>query len=266
LEPNEGRAIGALLTLETTYGNWFKAERDFRAGLAHHPDLPLLLDNVGLLLMDVGRSVAAVPYLSRMDRVRYLLPAADRHLILGLWSSGDLPGAEEALQQAIERWPQHGPIWRLRLQFLMHSGRPGEALALLDGPNRPPRISDEFVNIAKSTAKALLGTQSSTEAIKQNLQYLRSAPAAALLVAQRCAALGDGDTSFQLFGGYYFGAGRWASLAPPGGDQDRGAAPLFEPPMQPIWYDRRFAELLEKTGLENYWRESRTMPDFRRRV
>jgi hypothetical protein len=34
--------------------------------------------------------------------------------------------------------------------------------------------------------------------------------------------------------------------------------------MKAAWNDARFAPMLERIGLENYWQQSRSVPDFRR--
>jgi hypothetical protein len=34
--------------------------------------------------------------------------------------------------------------------------------------------------------------------------------------------------------------------------------------MRTLWSDPRFTRLLQRIGLEDYWRQSRTVPDFRR--
>jgi hypothetical protein len=71
-------------------------------------------------------------------------------------------------------------------------------------------------------------------------------------------------TAFAILGGYYFGEGDWSRVAPAAGDADRQTSPLFLPPMKSAWRDARFAQLLERIGLEEYWRKSGTRPDFRR--
>jgi hypothetical protein len=35
--------------------------------------------------------------------------------------------------------------------------------------------------------------------------------------------------------------------------------------MKAAWRDRSFARLLQRIGLEDYWRQTGTVPDFRRR-
>jgi hypothetical protein len=100
--------------------------------------------------------------------------------------------------------------------------------------------------------------------VAQNLSYLARAPSAALQLAQACVALGAAEAAFPIFDGYYFGEGKWAKLAPEGGDEDRITSPLFQPVMSSLWRTAEFGRLLERIGLEDYWRRSGTQPDFRR--
>ena len=105
---------------------------------------------------------------------------------------------------------------------------------------------------------------SRAEAVAQNLAYLKANPGPALAVAQACAAMDDRATSFELLHGYYFGEGKWAALAPPAGDQDRQTSPLFQPPMRKLWNDRKFAALVQRIGLNEYWKRSGSRPDYQR--
>jgi hypothetical protein len=114
------------------------------------------------------------------------------------------------------------------------------------------------------TAEALAGEAPAGAAVARNLEYLRSRPAAGLDAAQACVALGSPDAAFDIFQGYYFSEGDWRAVAPIGGDEDRITNPLFQPVMAPIWREARFDRLLERIGLNAYWRDTRTAPDFRR--
>ena len=69
---------------------------------------------------------------------------------------------------------------------------------------------------------------------------------------------------FAILDGYYFNQGEWAKVAPAAGDADRVTQALFLPPMKAAWNDRRFGLMLQRIGLEDYWRRSGTRPDFRR--
>lgn len=185
-------------------------------------------------------------------------------MIINLWAAGDLQAADEAVRTAAGRWPDQRQVWRTRIAYLMYSGRASEALASLeDKSSRPMAVLPDALATVTATARALAGQTGPTEAIAANLRFARANPERALTVAQAVAALGDADETFRLLDGYYFAQGDWSSLAPAGGDADRQSTPLFMPPMRPLWRDSRFAGLLERTGLEAYWRESGTRPDFR---
>jgi hypothetical protein len=51
---------------------------------------------------------------------------------------------------------------------------------------------------------------------------------------------------------------------PPGPLDPRPTDALFAPAVLSLRGDPRHASLLERTGLEDYWRKSGTLPDFRR--
>jgi hypothetical protein len=166
---------------------------------------------------------------------------------------------------AVEHWPQNAEIWRTRVPYLIYTGRPRDALEMLrEDAERPTEISDDFVRAMRATAEAIAGQRQTGWAVEEVLKFLRGNPPAALRVANACTALGVLDDAFAIFEGYYLGTGRWASVAPAAGDADRQTSALFLPPMKPAWRDPRFGELVQRIGLEDYWRQSGSVPDFRR--
>ncbi len=267
LDPNEFRALGALRLIEPVYRNWSAVERADRLALRKNPKVPILLFVMADMLGSVGRWVEASEFSRQLDRKKFLIPGADRKLVIDLWASGDLPAADRALDVAVRQWPQHPQIWRTRLAFLMYSGRPAEALAILENPSELPlELKAEYVAAVRMTAEALAGRRPRSEAVSHDLDYLRKNPGSALQVAQACVALGDPSPAFRLFDGYYFGEGEWRQLAPKGGDEDRITNLLFLPVMNPIWNLPEFNRLMERIGLNEYWRRSGSLPDFRRRA
>jgi tetratricopeptide (TPR) repeat protein len=266
IDPHEPRATGALLLIRPLYGQWADAERADRAALRNAPPhMPLLLFVMAEMLGSVGRGREAAATATQFDRKSFIIPGADERILLHLWTAGDLQGADEALRLAVQHWPQHPQVWRTRLAYLMYSGRASEALELLqEEGERPAGTSSDLVEVTTATAKALIGQQSATEAVARNIAYLKVTPTAVFQTAHACAALGDPGTLFAILEGYYFGRGAWAALAPPAGDYARQTSGLFEPPMRPVWKLADFRQLTQRTGLEAYWRESGTIPDFRR--
>lgn len=267
LHPDEPRAVGALRMLETVYRNWLAAERGNREALRAQPRMPLLLFLLADVLGNVGRWGEAASLSKKFDRKKFLIAGADRQVIINLWSAGDLPGADDAVRLAIEHWPRHPQIWRTRIAYLLYSGRPIDALRLLrDQSELPPETSKEPVRAVEATAMALAGQGSAAQAVTRNLETVRTEPAFLFAAAHAATALGDRETSLALLRGYYFNEGEWARSAPIGGDQDRQTAPLFQPPMRGLWRTREFEVLLERIGLNAYWRQSGTVPDFRKRA
>lgn len=264
LDPQEPRALGALLLLDPVYRHWLAVERADREAVRKNSVVPLLLSITSDMLGNVGRWKDALGFSKRMDRQHFLIPGADRRFITDLWGSGDIQAADDVLEQAVERWPQQPEIWRMRTAYLMYTGRAGEALDLLrEDAERPPEVREDFVRAIRAAAEALAGTRTGGSAVAEALVFLRSNPSSALYVANACSALGALDDAFRIFDGYYFNEGEWAAVAPAAGDPDRITAPLFLPPMKAMWTDPRFNQLLQRIGLNQYWRDSRTTPDFR---
>jgi thioredoxin-like negative regulator of GroEL len=263
LDPNEPRALAAVRIMAPVYRDWANAERGARQALARNPKFPILLFVLSDVLGSVGRWREAAELSSQLDRRKFLLPGAERKAIINMWAAGDLHAADQAIKAAVERWPKQRQVWRTQIAYLLYSGRTEEALAILeDQDKRPLDVSAGLANAAAATARALSGRMNREDAVERNLAYLSQDPKPALAVAQACAAMGDAGTCFGLLRGYYFAEGQWASLAPPAGDGARQTSPLFQPPMRGLWTDQRFAALLDRIGLTQYWRTSGTRPDY----
>jgi tetratricopeptide (TPR) repeat protein len=265
LDPSEPRSLAALRLMSPVYRNWLEAEREARRALSKNPTYPILLFVLSDVLGSVGRWRDATELSNRLDRTKFLLPGAERKAILNLCAAGELQAADEAIKVAAERWPQQRQIWRTQLVYLLYSGKPSEALAILNDPDkRPLDVLPDAIEAASATARTLTGQISREQGVAANLTYVKSNPGRALVVAQACAAMGDPANAFELLDGYYFGEGLWASLAPAAGDTDRQTSPLFQPPMRSLWHTPQFTDLLNRIGLTSYWSSSHTVPDFRR--
>lgn len=265
LDPHEGRALGALLLLDPVYRHWQEREQADRAAVRKNSSIPLLFSITADLLGNVGRWDDALSFSRNIDRNHFLIPGAERKYIVDLWASGDLQGADDTLQSAVEHWPQNPEIWRTRVPYLMYSGRPAEALDLLrEGVERPTEITEDVVRAMRAVAQALGGERPPHSGVTEALTFLRGNPASAPGVANACCVLGALNDVFAILDGYYFNQGEWAKVAPAAGDADRVTQALFLPPMKAAWNDRRFGLMLQRIGLEDYWRKSGTRPDFRR--
>jgi hypothetical protein len=85
------------------------------------------------------------------------------------------------------------------------------------------------------------------------------------------ALTGDDETIFRMADALYFDRGqsmpqqRYARVQ--GLYNPAGRRPvhfLFTPPFAPYWRDPRFAKLVDNMGLTEYWRVTRSKPDYQR--
>jgi|GEM_PF-5149024 len=275
IDPEEVFAQCSLLLLTPPYRHWRRVEERGRDLARRHAEIPLPHHLHGDALAATGRWRDAVKALARINRRRFLIPLSDRGIIQALWGAGNIQQAETLLTQAAERWPIHHAIWNLRIEFLTHSGRAAEAVDLLGNRSALPlHYPEDQLNAALLTARAMAGAADSKAAISANLgllddgratyvAYLNHKISMALLVAQRCAALGDLDSAFAILDGYYFGRGSRAALAPVAGDEERTTVSLFEPAASKLRLDPRFSTLVREIGLEDYWRSADVAPDYR---
>jgi hypothetical protein len=78
------------------------------------------------------------------------------------------------------------------------------------------------------------------------------------------AQLGMADEVFEVLETTFLGGTiQGTRFDPPGRLDQRPTLALFHPAVLALRGDPRFGRLLERTGLEDYWRKSGTRPDFR---
>jgi hypothetical protein len=74
--------------------------------------------------------------------------------------------------------------------------------------------------------------------------------------------LGRSELALTMLEGCYLGIGEWAAKRP--ADPSGGAShPLFQPQARSLWSNPRFGRILEGIGLEQYWRSTKSRPDYR---
>jgi DNA-binding winged helix-turn-helix (wHTH) protein/Flp pilus assembly protein TadD len=267
LDPGNADARLALIALYPSYRRWQEREAQLRAFLNDHPDSALGHVRLGELLIDVGRTEDAVTVAEKVigiDPTRQIgwLALAEAYYYAGRDREGDL-----AIEEGRSRWPQDHRLYALGYYFILRSKRYNEALAYAGDTSRRPRlVRSEQTEFWMRQANAFATGHGLAEIENE----VRSTPVSVALEtlwlsAPGLALVGMVDLLFALFEAYFFGGiVSGARVAPPGPLDLRASGPLFVPAVLSLRNDPRFASLLARTGLEDYWHKSGTQPDFRR--
>jgi DNA-binding winged helix-turn-helix (wHTH) protein/tetratricopeptide (TPR) repeat protein len=264
-DPGNADAEIALRIGQPFFGQWTRMERVYRDLVRRQPAHATSHYLLGSLLMDVGRWREAVDALQRSKEANEFLPITRYKLIVSLWAAGRITEAEAEIGESFARWPEHGAIWQTKVKILAMTGRPEAALSVVnDASVRPHDETEEDVGKWRLFLTAL-ASRSETDvnrAVARLTDNARRDPFAAPYAFQ-CAVLGRKEIALDILEGTYLGIGPWASKKP--ADPSSGAShPLFQPQASSIWREPRFNRILDGVGLERYWAETRTVPDYRR--
>jgi len=260
-DPDNADATFARRLQDQYFGRWAAMEPVYRDLASRFPDHPTGHYLLGSLLMDVGRWNEAVEVLRRAKATNSLAPIPLYKLSVSLWSAGLISEAEQEIDEAL-RWSAHGAIWETKVKLLAMTGRPQAALAIVnDATARPAEETEEDLDRWRLFLGAIISRAPADveRALANAVQFARL-DAHPIPQAFHCAMLGDQETALNMLEGCYLGIGEWASKRSAG----NLSHPLFQPQARSLWHQPRFGRILEGIGLEQYWRRTGSLPDYRR--
>ena len=267
IDPDQADALIAKATIYPEYRNWLTQEKALRALAQRFPDHWYANARLGILLREVGRFEDALTYAAKVPRIDVQLAPAWAGLITTYTLAGRFHEADAAFDAAMSKIAPHPATWFARYASLLESRRFGDAAAFArDFRTKPEEFPNQIGTTYAALATALADDDKAEIAaslafVKSNLGEPGYIPRAAPLLA----ALGDFDTAMAAYWAYLFGgsiAGH--DYAAPGPLDLRSTQSLFAPSWQTLRRSRRFLEILQRSGLEDYWKRSGSQPDFRR--
>jgi tetratricopeptide (TPR) repeat protein len=271
LDPDQPDANLALVVAEPYNGRWHTVEPQLREQVRLFPGYWYAHAQLGLLLQDVGRFEDAIPFSRRVTEIDPLLPVAWAGLARTLANAGRDHEADAVLDEGFRRFPAHVALWFTRYSILVNSRRFAEAALFANDKRTFP---EDFPSRLGKTYSDLADGISTRDPVKigASRDYLRIAMSApdpgGIEVVPRfaplLAALDEPDAAMAALEAYFLGGTLFGQqIAPPFALDLRPTQALFVAPILAIRNDR-FTALLERTGLEDYWRRSGSQPDFRR--
>jgi DNA-binding winged helix-turn-helix (wHTH) protein len=272
LDPDNGNAHAALAKLWPIFGDWLVAEQRLRAVLRIAPGNVVAISALGTLLQSVGRVRESARFSSLSAELDPMSPIYQFRKTFGLWCTDRLEEADRTIDRALRLWPRHPALWNTRALMFALTDRPHAALAMIDDPDGLPLgMPESAVANWRISLKALAtGSPEDIEAaMASTVDRLARSPAAAVNGICIAAKLGDLDSAFTMADAYLLRRGPHVGVLRSGPDQlpltDQRwqmTMMLFIPATAAMRSDPRFMALCEDMGMADYWRSSRTQPDF----
>lgn len=253
LDPQDAGAYITLAGLEAPY-NYGASEAIFLRGIkfARHPKQPhaALYSYEGLLLGNVGRLREALSFQLVAHAKDEWGPGRTTKLVDIHSTMGNLAPARDALQRAVQLWPNHPGVWKRQQYIAGFYDKPADALAVFDRLDARTSLRESNA-VWRSFIKARAAH--SAQVTEASILKIVAAGDRGAITRENeimmVAALGETKRAIEVTNSVldHQGLEGWF---------------LFTPVTRSLRQDPGFVRLASRLGLIKYWRETGKRPDF----
>lgn len=266
LDPDQAEAHFALAITYPHYRRWLGQEQRLRPLVGRFPGYWYGHVQLGVVLADVGRYEEAIVSYRGARAIEPMAPISWGRLAHALQQAGHDQEADLVLDEALARWPEHVFLWVTRSSNFIEGRRFAEAIAFSrDSARRPIKLPEALWRSNEAVATALATGEGAERVVERTRDEYIPKYGVQGMPFGWLAAVGAVELAFDALDSYYFGGIVAGTRFPPPGPLDKRPTGfgLLSTFMLEHREHPRFKALLERTGLENYWRKSGTEPDFR---
>jgi len=272
LDPTLGQVYATLANLIPKFNNWSEVEALIHKGLAVSPDSTVLIHAQAQFLLAVGRTAEAIERLAALRAINALSPSITIELASALLDAGRADEAIHTIDEAYELWPAVVLVWSECVRLHLVAGNYSRAQALLDAP--PPPVGPDDPNLARRRLHLIARRDRRpadlAAACKNFLDFSRIGIAPATVSIHALTTLDLPEVAIAIADEIFRPD---PALARAPGVNMIGTYPLAGQPDTTVMFRRDTANLrslagfeivLDRIGLNKYWRQSGSQPDFLR--
>jgi DNA-binding winged helix-turn-helix (wHTH) protein len=271
LDPRQGCARAALISLPPIFGDWIRRRPDLIQAQADEPGNIVLTHDLAMLEMATGRPSAAAPLIEMLMERDPLAAIFHYKRVYHLWTLGRVSEMDRVADRAMQLWPHHPAIWFARFWSLAFTERPAQASQQLADAATLPIIPPPARSTMEVTLRAVMdraNEEARKSAIEANVAASQRGPAQSVAAIIHLGGLGAVEEAFDVAEGYLARRGpiavsvRRTDTDPSITDQHRRVTQmLFIPATASMRACSRFDTLCRTIGLEDYWSRMQLRPD-----
>lgn len=269
IDPDEPNAMLAEMLLRRSLRDWIETDQSLHRVVAIDPRNTFAMGRLVSLYQASGYLKESWDWNEKLLSINPQNPNAMMRRAQKQWIFGRVAEADGTADSTLLRWPGYPAAWHARLLIYAMTDRTEAARRMVFSADRPPAINHDIQQLwdvaltALATRKPEDIAAARTAILAGASHYSNMAAVGTMVLSQ----LGELDAAFEAADGFLLAKGG-ALGAKTTNDNNLATTSawtmtqwLFTPPTKAMRADPRFIALAKGTGLYDYWRWRKTMPD-----